>query len=74
MAEETEDDLAISTETSGFLCALLAEMEEIVDDLKLKTGTLFSVRHELQPKKESTYKHNRALSTLNLLLRHWFRE
>jgi hypothetical protein len=60
VAEETGNGLGISTETGGFLCALRAEMEENVDDLKLKTWTVFSVRHELQPKKESTYKPNPA--------------
>lgn len=47
MAEETGDGLIISTETGGFLCALRAEIEERVDDLKLKTETVFSARHEL---------------------------
>jgi len=60
VAHETADSLEISNKADSFLCALRAEMEETVDDLKLKTGTVFSVRHELQPKKDSTYKHNRA--------------
>jgi hypothetical protein len=60
VAHETGDSLGISNKTDSFLCALQAEMEETVDDLKLKTGTVFSVRHELQPKKDSTFKHNQA--------------
>lgn len=58
MTHETVDGLGISTETDSFLCAVWAEMGETVDYLKLKIWTLFSVRHELQPKKGSNYKHN----------------
>lgn len=60
MAHETGDSLEISKKTDNFLCALRAEMKETVDDLKQTTWTVFSVRHELQPKKDLTYKHNRA--------------
>jgi hypothetical protein len=53
---ETVDGLEISTETNSFFCAVRAEMEEVVDDLKLKPRTVFSVRQELKLKKGSTYK------------------
>jgi hypothetical protein len=41
VAHETSDSLGISTERDCFLCALQAEMEETVDDLKLKIETEF---------------------------------
>lgn len=56
MVYETFDGVEISTETNSFLYAVRAEMEEVVDDLKLKPGTVFSIRQELKPKKGSTYK------------------